>query len=203
MRTNQPTAPFLFLKLSLFGLIFLSLFACNNDPYKDVIDLIPKDTPDKKAYLMKSINYFNDVNDALNVKIDSQRGRSISPALAKILHDNYNENRTMEGDSIRAITFSYSKILQSIKNAEFIDFDKVEVTVMFARFPKTIAENYLNEMGIDANTYGSQIANNLTCVLTYRTPGVESKLRFYQFPPGQYDEIGAPCPSYCEHESNN
>lgn len=203
MRTNQPTAPFRYLKLTLLGIIFLSLFACNNDPYKDALALIPQDTPDKKQYLINSINYFNDVNNALNVNQMDQRGRSISPTLAQILHDNYKAYPTMKGDSIRAITFSYSKILQSLKKAEFIDFDKVDVTVIFGRYPQTLAENYLKEMNVDANTYGSQYSNNLTCVLTYRTPNVASKQGFYWFYAGQYDNVGSPCPTYCPHEDNN
>lgn len=201
MNTNQPTAFFKGFKVSVSILFLASLFSCNIDPYKDVISLIPSDIKDKKQYLTESVNYFNEVNAALNANTDSlKKGRSISVEFANILHNEYKKQRCFPDDSIRAITFSYSKILQSLLKQEVIKFDAAEITILFGRYPKSLNSDILQNIGLDAEKYASDYAGKLTTILAYRTPGVDQKLKFFAYPPGEYDNVGQPCPPDCNHE---
>lgn len=201
MKTNQPTTKMPMLKLTFFAIV-LSFLACSgskDDPYKDILALIPQDQ-NAKEYLKQSVEYYNDVNKALAMSIDSMKGRSISSPLAKLMHENYQNNRSVKGDDINAITFSYGKILQSLKKFNVIHLDKTEVTVLFGRYPTELSAEYLQELGTDQNTYTSTWANKLTCILTYRVPGVPSRMGFFWLPPYPNDNVGSPCPPYCGHE---
>jgi hypothetical protein len=183
--------------LLLMAGITLILTSCRDEKLNQILSLVPKDEKNKTDYVKNSILAYNDVNKALNVPLDSLQGRSINPKFASLLHNTYLQKRHDPNDDVRGITFSYAKILRSLKAANIIDLDKAQMSVIFGRYPTEIDPSVLQENNISQNRYETELRGRLTCILSYQTPGVPEKRNFYYAFPYQYDDAGGCCPPNC------